>query len=73
MTTRKHYSNDPKWITARHASACSDCGRAIHRGDRIFWFPLTKAARGSRCNCATTAAADFEARAFDEDTAPAVW
>ena len=59
----KHYSNDPRWITAKFDSLDAN-GNAVKKGDRIFYYPLTKTVlTGEK---AEQAARDFEAAAFDE-------
>ena len=60
------YSRDPYWLNARFASDCAKCGKRINKGDRIFYYPITKSPMGSACGCAEDAAADFSACAFDE-------
>lgn len=67
----RRYHNDPKWITARFASRCDQCGAEIKKGDRLYWFP-----RGKRGYCETHGqehAARFEAEAFDEAMVSGNW
>ena len=40
---RRDYPRDPYWLNARFASVCS-CGKAIKKGDRIFYYPNEKKA-----------------------------
>ena len=39
MSYRRYYSRDPRWITAKYPGQCS-CGRAIHKGDRVMYYPI---------------------------------
>ncbi len=59
----KSYSLDPSWIIARFASACQ-CGAAITKGQRVFYYP-----NGKKCLCQTCsekASAEFQSAAQDE-------
>lgn len=59
---------DPHWMDARFDSECGkkDCNEQIKKGDRIFFYPVTRTALGSRCGHAEEASADFEAHKMDE-------
>jgi hypothetical protein len=37
----KHYSGDPRWITAKFNSVCSNaaCGKPIAKGAQLFYYP----------------------------------
>ena len=61
------YSNDPRWITARFASACPQCKTAIRKGDSAYYFPATKTVLCAGDDCGGQAARDFEAARFDEE------
>lgn len=37
-------SNAPRWITARHESACPETGKLIRPGERCLWVPVTRQA-----------------------------
>ena len=58
------YSRDPYWLNAKFASKCK-CGCQINKGDRIFYYPLTKTALCPKCS--EKASREFEAARFDED------
>lgn len=59
--------NDPRWIIAKYAGTDQD-GRAIKRGDRVFYYPLTRAMlTGEK---AEQAAREFQAAASDEGYFP---
>lgn len=58
------YSNDPKWIKAKYAGIDKN-GTAFNAGDNIFYYPLTKQILAG--DAAKEAAADFEARLFDDN------
>lgn len=58
------YALDPRWITAKFASDCSDCRKPITRGSRIFYYPNGKKALCETCG--TPASAKFQAEAQDE-------
>jgi hypothetical protein len=60
----KTYAKDPRWITAKFPSDCSQCSGPIRKGARIFWYPNGKKALCEKCG--TPAAAQFEAEAHDE-------
>jgi len=32
--------SDPKWITAKWAGRCSQCGEPFAKGADVFWYPL---------------------------------
>lgn len=57
------YALDPRWITARFDSKCQ-CGKAIRRGTRIFYYPNGKTALCA--DCSQKASAEFSAAAADE-------
>ncbi|RPJ40124.1 MAG: hypothetical protein EHM35_00530 [Planctomycetaceae bacterium] len=49
MYRNRRYGNaDPYWLAARFASTCT-CGKQIRKGDRIFYYPKTKAAVCETC------------------------
>jgi hypothetical protein len=66
---RNHYSNDPRWLTARFAGKCStkDCGARVKPGDRVFYYPSSKAIYAQTCGHADDNARDFAAASFDEE------
>lgn len=64
---RSSYSRDPYWLTARYPGACAKCSAPISRGDRAFYYPLTRTMYGAACGCGETADRDFDAAAMDED------
>ena len=57
------YSRDPYWLNARFASQCQ-CGKPIAKGERIFYYPSTRAALCP--SCSDQAAGEFAAAAADE-------
>ena len=56
-------SGDPYWLNARFASVCQ-CGAAINKGARIFYYPRGKTALCEKCGQA--AHAEFASAAADE-------
>jgi hypothetical protein len=59
----KRYNNDPCWITAKWPGKDAN-GLAFSRGERVFYYPLTKTILAGEA--AKQASADFEAACFDE-------
>ena len=61
------FALDPRWITARFASDCSNsaCRKPIRKGARIFYFPNGKKAVCEECGAIE--AARFQASGMDED------
>jgi transcription elongation factor Elf1 len=59
-----HYKGDPKWIEAKFNSTCS-CGRAIKKGEQIFYYPKGKVAFCS--DCGQSRSAEFQSAVQDED------
>lgn len=57
------YSNDPRWIQAKFPGVAKN-GQAFKKGDRIFYYPLTKTILVGKD--AETASAEFAAAAADE-------
>ena len=57
-------NRDPYWITARYPGFCSETGDEFAKGDRVFYYPATKATLAGEA--AERAAAEFEASVFDE-------
>ena len=57
------YSKDPRWINARFNRDC-ECGEAIRRGDRIFYFPNGKTVLCETCG--ELASARFVSETHDE-------
>ena len=63
MRAYKSYSGDPYWTTARFNSTDAN-GNAVKKGDRIFYYPLTKTVlTGAQ---AEQASAEFQSMAADE-------
>ncbi len=58
------YRGDPRWITAKYAGR-DRAGVPFSKGDRIFYYPLTKTIISG--DEARRAAADFEASRADEE------
>jgi hypothetical protein len=58
------YRNDPSWIEAKFASKCK-CGNEIKKGERIYYYPLTRTALCPKCSEA--AEREFQACKADED------
>ena len=46
---RRSVKGDPFWMTARFDSNCPRCGKAIYRGNRIFYYPHGKRALCEGC------------------------
>ena len=65
MTQRQ--LKDPYLTDGRFPSACKKCGGEIHKFDRIFYYPRTRAAYGQACGCAGHQDSEFSAAVFDED------
>jgi hypothetical protein len=61
------YSNDPRWITARFSSKCSQCKTAINKGSSVYYYPATKTVLCDGDDCGGQAARDFEDARFDEE------
>lgn len=61
---RSSYRGDPYWLTARFDSTCRQCGRPIHKGDELFYFPRTKTPYCSKCG--ENHSRRFQAEAADE-------
>jgi hypothetical protein len=56
--------NDPYWMTARYPGRDHN-GKPFRKGDRVFYYPLTKTIlTGPEAEAASR---DFESHAFDED------
>lgn len=45
----RRYSGDPRKITARFNSRCSECKSPLKRGDNIFYFPASRSAYCLKC------------------------
>ena len=61
----RHQRNlDPYWTTARFNSTCR-CGKAIKRGDRIFYRPNGKVAYCEECG--QSEQCQFQAEVWDEE------
>lgn len=70
MARRTTQNRDPYWLTARWGGGvCSGegCNERIQRGDKVFYYPRTRAILATRCGHAHAAARDFEAHRADED------
>jgi hypothetical protein len=63
MRPYKSYSGDPRWITAKFNSTDSK-GNVVRKGDRVFYYPRTKAILTGQE--AESAAAQFASAAADE-------
>ncbi len=59
------YSKDPYWLEARFNSKCSKCNEPINKGQKIFYYPLTKDVFSTEC--AKAASRDFTSLANYED------
>lgn len=58
------YSNDPYWMVAKYPGQDKN-GKPFRRGDRVFYYPLTKTIlTGPE---AEKASREFDSAAFDED------
>ena len=67
------YAGDPRFIVAKFSSVCAGtksdgmaCGQAIHKGDRVFYYPNGKLALARPCGCAEKAYREFFSMAADE-------
>jgi len=49
---------DPLWITAKYHGKCSKCGTPFQRGDRVFYYPISRKIYAG--DCAQRAADDFD-------------
>ena len=67
--------SDPKWITAKWAGRCSQCGEPFAKGADVFWYPLGRvwdsaSGKFSRDvlsgDCADGAGRDFSSHTFDD-------
>jgi len=63
---RRSYSNAPRWMEARFPSQCTRCKCSIKKGDRIFYYPASKAVYCAAEACGKECSRDFESHAFDE-------
>lgn len=59
----KHYSNDPRWISAKYAGTDIN-GRAFAKGERVFYYPSTRTIVSGAA--AEQASREFESAAMDE-------
>ena len=66
---RRRFIADPRWITVRHPTRCTqpNCQTPINSGECGFYYPADKSLYGSRCGHGEQAARDFAARRSDED------
>lgn len=64
MTYYKGYSNDPRWIKAKFAGTDIK-GNRFKAGEEVFYYPATKTIYSGEA--AKEAAADFDARVFDDN------
>ena len=66
MPRPRYYRGDPRWLHAKYPGQChgQECGRRIVRGDRVFYFPSTKAIYCEECGDAHSRR--FESEAEDE-------
>jgi hypothetical protein len=64
-------NSTPGWITARFISTCSNCGKRVMKGERIFYYFSSHSALCSRDECGLKASRDYDAACFDE--ANCVW
>ena len=62
----RSYRKDPYWTTARFVSKCRTCGRAIRKGERIYYYPAGRVVLCDNDNCGGQGERDFQAAAFDE-------
>lgn len=46
----KYQNNDPREMDARFDSVCRGCGKIIHKGDKIIYWPLGKSAYHYDCS-----------------------
>lgn len=60
------YPRDPYWLTSKYGGKCSKCGKAVRKGERIFYYPNTKSVLCAGDSCGGQASRDFEAARFDE-------
>ena len=56
--------SDPKWITAKWAGRCSQCGEPFAKGADVFWYPIGRDVLSG--DCADGAGRDFSSHAFDD-------
>ncbi len=59
------YSKDPFWLNAKYGGKCSKCQKEFNKGDKVFYYPLTKDIFFD--DCANAASRDFNSLASDED------
>jgi len=62
----RRYKCDPRWITVRFEGNCLRCKRAIHPGERTFYYPEDRSLCCEADDCGKAASREFSARAFDE-------
>lgn len=60
------YENDPRWIEARFNGVCHKCGKAIKKGESIFYYPRYRRTYCESDICGGQASRDFDAACFDE-------
>lgn len=59
------YSKDPRWTKAKFASVCCQCGAAIAKFAKIFYYPIGKKVYCAKCG--EPHAARFAAEVADEE------
>jgi hypothetical protein len=59
------YTNDPRWTKAKFTSTCCQCGAAVAKLAKIFYFPIGKKVYCAKCG--EPHAARFAAEVADEE------
>lgn len=62
----RSYSGDPYWIACKYPGKCSQCGKAIEKGNRAFRYKNGDLL-GEACGCGEQASREFQCAAADED------
>lgn len=62
------YRDDPREITAKYDGKCSHagCNVPVKRGQRIFYYPKSRAVLGETCGHGADAARRFASECADE-------
>lgn len=60
------YARDPKWLNARRRDVCRKCHAEIKVGERIFYYPATRAVYCDSEACGKSESRSFECAAQDE-------
>jgi len=60
------YARDPYWTRARFVSKCHRCGKAISKGQDIYYYPNGRRVLCDADDCGQVASREFATMAADE-------